>query len=170
MFATEFIFPWAIEHTITSLRYHDSHFCIARKLICNVKQNLTHTIYFYRPQTKLRKGYVFTPVCHSVHRRGLSAPVHAGMNTPLGRQPSQCRHPPGHTPPWADTPWEDTPMGRHPPARHPPVQTPPGQTPPPPQKMAIAADGMHPTGMHSCFSMNVEEWKNTTCWLVFVLL
>ena len=24
----------------------------------------------YRPQTKLREGYVFTPVCHSVHRDG----------------------------------------------------------------------------------------------------
>ena len=25
---------------------------------------------FYRPQTKLREGYVFTPVCHSVHMGG----------------------------------------------------------------------------------------------------
>ena len=32
-------------------------------------------------------------------------------------------------------------LGKHP--------HPPGQTPPP--EMAIAADGMHPTGMHSCY-------------------
>ena len=34
----------------------------------------------------------------------------------------------------ADTPWVDTPLG---------------QTPPP-QQTATAADGTHPTGMHSC--------------------
>ena len=43
--------------------------------------------YFYHPQMKLLKGYVFTPVCHSVHR-GVSAPVHAGIHPP-------GRHPPG---------------------------------------------------------------------------
>ena len=67
---------------------------------------------FYRPQTKLRKGNVFTPVCQLFCSRGeVSASVHAGI------------------PPWAGTP----PLGRHP-----PVQT------------ATAADGTHPTGMHSC--------------------
>ena len=45
-------------------------------------QNFTHdekkTICFspaanhYRPQTKLREGYIFTPVCNSVHRGGVS--------------------------------------------------------------------------------------------------
>ena len=41
---------------------------------------------------------------------------------------------------WADTPSPraETPLGRHT----------PGQTPP---KMATAADGTHPTGMHSCY-------------------
>ena len=42
---------------------------------------------------------------------------------------------------WADTP----PLGRHPPA---------GQT-------VNAADGTHPTGIHSCFVVN--SLKNTTC-------
>ena len=43
-----------------------------------------------------------------------------------------------------------SPLGRHPPARQtPPSRHPPGQTPPQP-KMATAADGTHPTGMHSC--------------------
>ena len=32
-------------------------------------------------------------------------------------------------------------------ARHPPRQTPPGQTP---LETTTAADGTHPTGMHSC--------------------
>ena len=31
----------------------------------------------FRPQTKLRKGYVFTPVCHSVHRGGSCVAVGA---------------------------------------------------------------------------------------------
>ena len=35
-----------------------------------------------------------------------------------------------------------------PPGRHPPEQTPPVQIPP--QQTAAAADGTHPTGMHSC--------------------
>ena len=41
--------------------------------------------------------------------------------------------------------------GVHPPGRPPPPpeQTPP-QAPPPPQETATAADGTHPTGMHSC--------------------
>ena len=39
---------------------------------------------YYRPQTKLRKNNVFTPVCHSVHR---------GVYIPLGRQPPMGRHP-----------------------------------------------------------------------------
>ena len=45
--------------------------------------------------------------------------------------------------PWADTPWQaDTPLAGRPPwaGRHPPQQT------------ATAADGTHPTGMHSCLS------------------
>ena len=40
------------------------------------------------------------------------------------------------TAPWTDTPWADTPLGRHP--------------YPPRAKTATAADGTHPTGMHSC--------------------
>ena len=53
-------------------------------------------------------------------------------DTPLGR------HPPGQTTPWADTHWwADT----------------PGQT-------ASAADGMHPTGMHSCSFDLVRNGKD----------
>ena len=42
-------------------------------------------------------------------------------------------------PPYADTPLADT------------GPSPPGQTPPP-LETATAADGTHPTGMHSCYS------------------
>ena len=49
------------------------------------------------------------------------------------------------TPSWADTPTGQTPARQ---------TSPPGQTPPraytTPQQTATAADGMHPTGMHSC--------------------
>ena len=61
----------------------------------------------------------------------LSQHACTGADTPLGRSP-------GQTPP----------VGRHP---HPRADTPtPGQTSPL-QQTATAADGTHPTGMHSCF-------------------
>ena len=77
-------------------------------------------------------GNVFTPVCDSVH-----GGRHPLSRHPLGRQ----------------TPHGQTPLGRHPsPGKHPPTswQTPPRQTPPPRPPTASAADGTHPTGMHSC--------------------
>ena len=82
---------------------------------------------FYRPKTKLREGNVFTPVCHSVHRAGgvyLSAcwDTHTPGQTPLGKHPTGQTHTPGRT---------------RPPGRHPPPAV-------------TAADGTHPTGMHSC--------------------
>ena len=91
----------------------------------------------YHLQTKLRKGNVFTPVCQSFcSQGGVSASVHAGIHTPI----------PGQTSPWADTPQADTLPGKTPPGRHPlPVHA--------GIDMATAADGTHPTGMHSCFSV-----------------
>ena len=78
----------------------------------------------------MRQGSVFTPVCHSVHG-GVSAPVHAGIH-PLGRHPpAQCML--GYTPP-AQCILEYTPRPVHA-GIH----------------MATAADGTHPTGMHSCY-------------------
>ena len=58
----------------------------------------------------------------------VSALVHAGIHPP-GRHP-----PPGQTPP----PRADTPL-------------PQGRPHLPPRQTATAADGTHPTGMHSCF-------------------
>ena len=63
----------------------------------SVKVKLSY-LYHYRPQTKLRKGNVFTPVCQSFCTQG-------------GVCPSAC----WNTPPWADTPPGQTPpLGRHP--------------------------------------------------------
>ena len=96
-------------------------------------------LYFYHPQMKFQKGTVFTPVCQSFCSQG----GHVCL--------SAC--------------WDTHPLGRHPLGRHPPGYTPPQQTPCPvhagihtPRRpvhagidMATAADGMHPTGMHSCY-------------------
>ena len=75
---------------------------------------------------------------------------------PLGRHPSG-RHPHRQTPPRQTSPQANTiprqtpSLGRHPPKQTPPRQTPPNQTPPSFPKTATAADGTHPTGIHSCF-------------------
>ena len=80
----------------------------------------------YRPQTKLRKGNVFTPVCQSFCSRGVC--LSAYWDTPTWTHtPGQTPPPPLDTPsPWADTP------------------SPP---PSPFLQTATAADGTHPTGM-----------------------
>ena len=78
---------------------------------------------FYRPQTKLRKGNVFTPVTFC--SQGGVCPVHAGI------------HPPGQTPRKSTSPLEAL-----------PGSTPTPHTPP----TATAADGTHPTGMVSCLA------------------
>ena len=61
--------------------------------------------------------------------------------------------PSGQTPPWADIPgktprWADTPRANTPGADTQRADTRPGQTPSPPA--VTAADGAHPTVMHSC--------------------
>ena len=77
------------------------------------------TFYYYRPQTKLRQGNVFTRVCREFcPQRGVSGRQPPGQ-TPPGQTPpwtdTPClgRHPPGQTPPWPDTtPWPDIPLSR----------------------------------------------------------
>ena len=75
----------------------------------------------YRPQRSC-EGYVFTHVCHSVHRGG-PASVHAGIPHPRDQAPPTpgSRHPPG-----ADTPREQA----HPLAAGTPPPAPPGPAPP----------------------------------------
>ena len=54
---------------------------------------------------------------------------------------------------------EDTPLGRHPHGQ----PTPNGQTPP--QQTATAADGTHPTGVHSCLKVFFEGVRlDRFCW------
>ena len=80
--------------------------------------------------------------CGKVIISQVSVCPQGGRCTPPGRQT-----PPGKTHPGRHTPWVDTPpLGRH---------TSSGQTPPspPPPEKATAADGTHPTGMHSCFKI-----------------
>ena len=86
-------------------------------------------------------GYVFTPVCHSVHRGGVSQ--HAMGQTP----PS-----PGRQTPQEET--RKTPPGR---------QTPPQEDPPEAvhaRRYGQQASGTHPTGMHTCFYIK-WMWSNT---------
>ena len=75
----------------------------------------------------------------------VSAPLHAGIHTPLGRHPLG-RHPLGRHP------LGRHPLGRHPPGRH-PLGRHPRQTPPPPSTTGYGqqAGGTHPIGLHSCF-------------------
>ena len=96
--------------------------CCRRHIICLISVNLYRALLGvtllstakqesninYRPQTKLREGYVFTRVCDSVHR---------GVSTThlLGSYPLWAVTPSGQTPP----------LGRHPSGRH----TPPGRHP-----------------------------------------
>ena len=93
--------------------------------------------------------------------------THPGRPPWANTPPPPGRHSPADTTPWANTPQAGTPMFR------PPRQTPPGQTDPHAQCMhkhthtcpvhagihalppvATAADGSHPTGMHSCCKFN----------------
>ena len=90
---------------------------------------------------------------------------------PRSRHPPWSRHPPEQTPPTTPLP-----RSRHPPEQtHTPLEQTPSweQTPPPsgadttrnrhprkqtppPRETATAADGTHPTGMHSCYNFNLQ--------------
>ena len=55
---------------------------------------------FYRPQRSCGQGNIFTQVCHSVHRGGGSASVHAGIPPPRKHNPLEQTHaPPEQTSP-----------------------------------------------------------------------
>ena len=90
--------------------------------------DMLHDITFdhYHPQTKLRQGNVFTPVCDSAHRgRGREGvwPTTLDAEPPgLGRSP-RCRPSLG----WSDIPPRST------------------------TGYDQQAGGTHPTGMHTCF-------------------
>ena len=73
---------------------------------------------------------------------------HPRSRHPLEQTPPWSRHPPSRQPPLG----ADTPQSRHLPG----ADTPQEQTHPP-RDTATAADGTHPTGMHSCFYLKVLD-------------
>ena len=87
-----------------------------------------------------RWGELCIPACYG----GGYLPLVPGVYTPLGRQSSSVQTHCRQTPPWTH------PLGSLPPDRHPPL----GRHPP---QMSNEADGMHPTGMYSCF-LNIYTW------------
>ena len=112
------------------------------------------------PATKLGQGYVFTGVCDSVHRGGVSASVHTGIPHHPGSRHHPRADPPGsrhsleQTPPRADiSPWEQT---------SPQADSPQKQTPPAAEhagRYGKCAGGMHPTGMQSCYHLQTKFAK-----------
>ena len=96
----------------------------------------------YHPQTKFAK-VIFLHLSLILFT-GVSASVHAGIPPPgLGTPREQ-------SPPGADTPWEQTPPRSRTPAG---AGSPRTRHHPPGAETATAADGTHPTGMHSCIDM-----------------
>ena len=85
--------PWPkISYSLSScIMWNRSSGYMNSKAPCNGSVSaIEPTVYaYYRPQTKLRKGNVFTPVCQLFCSQwGGSAPVHAGTHhPPLGRHP-----------------------------------------------------------------------------------
>ena len=130
--------------------------------IPNVYANIANFVHFeknsinwlyYRPQSSCGK-VIFSQVSVLFCSQGY---VYPSMH--LGRRSLGRHAPPGQTPHWADTPWADTPWADTPwadtpgqtpsPGRHNPGQTPPPRPPGQIPLVATAADGTHPTGMHS---------------------
>ena len=121
-------------------------------------------IFYYRPQRSWGKVmFLHLSVILFTGEGGVWSPGQTppGTDTPLGRHPPGQTLPcPWQTPPLGQTPHPGRqthtplsrpPPGRHPPGRHPPCTDTPGRHPPPPA--TTAADGMHPTGMHSCWCL-----------------
>ena len=124
----------------------------------------------YRPRKKLREGNVFTPICHSVHGRGVRGQVSASGSRgclPLGPGgvclwvQAVCHWVQGRV---STTPPEHTPLGTHTPlipSNTHTLDTPlPPQTPPDmpssPVETAIEVGCTHPTGIHSCYHQQTK--------------
>ena len=131
------------EHCCSGILFTEQRIHFLPEWSFRLKVIKVNTVDHYRPQTKLREGNVFTPVCDSVHR-GEGVSVYGDA---LDREPSD-RDPPGQRPPGRDPPAQtplhrdrliEIPLDRDPPDRdHPeqrppwtetPTQRPPTQTP-----------------------------------------
>ena len=122
----------------------------------------TERISFLPSATKLRRLCFYR---HVSTQGGVSASVHAGIPPP-----GADTHPPQSRPPQEQTP---PPGSKYPPPRS---DTPPPKffsfflhffcilfTPPPIQDTATAADGTHPTGMHSCYDNVMRIFVVLSC-------
>ena len=70
-------------------------------LVTCLSNQMSSSRHIYRPQRSCGQGNIFTPVCHSVHRGGGSASMHAGIPTPPDQAdpPDQSDPPPGELTP-----------------------------------------------------------------------
>ena len=77
------------------------------------------------PSNEVCEGYVFTSVCHSVHRGGCLSQCMLGYTPPGADTPSpRSRNPPGADTAWYQTPQEQTPpKSRHTPRSRPPLRS-----------------------------------------------
>ena len=97
--------------------------------------------HYYRPQQSC-EGYVFTGGWGCL------------LQCMLWYHPARVKTPPEESdPPRADTPQEQTPPWQTPPWQTPPKNQTPTKKQTPPRDMTTAADGTHPTGMHSFLSL-----------------
>ena len=117
----------------SSCQFEKIIFCLLRVL-----PYLCTCVICYRPQTKLREGNIFTPVCHSV-RGEVSGSGSGGGGVPMGL---------GVHTPWPHPLHTHIPLG-HPLDRQTHRQTHTNGTHTPPH-YGQQAGGTHPTGMFSC--------------------
>ena len=117
------IAPWPID-----ISFYLSYACLSRFIIITVRKR------------SLGQGNVFRSMCQSF------CPQKGGYP------------PPGQRPRWTETPrieipWTEIPLGQRSPLERAPTEQrcPWTEIPPSSPKMATAADGMHPTGTHSCY-------------------
>ena len=122
------------------------------------------------PTTKLRRGNIFTGICQSFCSRGGGGEGVSGRlpqaDTPWADSPSPRQTPPRQTLPSGRHPLRPVHSGIHTPFpvhsgihRPPPAQCMLGHPP-----AATAADGTHPTGMHTClwhFWATLQLWGSS---------
>ena len=119
------------------------------------------TLLYTKSSSKLREQQGYLPS----RERSCGKVIFSRILSPWGwRGVYPSMHWRRHPPP-SDTPtWADTPLDRHPLGRHPPWADTPLIRHPHPQQTATAADGTHPTGMHSSFFLffhsNVRKFSH----------
>ena len=120
------------------------HFCPQRSCGKVMFLHLSVILFTGRGVPQHALGQTYSSVHWGRHPLGRHIPACTGADTPRQTYPSM--HWGRHIPACTGT---DTPPRQTPPS---PRADTPQQTPlPPPPGTATAADGMHPTGMHSCF-------------------